>query len=134
MRAYFHPFHPLIICIFFIYNVKFPMDRYRYHTTILIFNPKLHVCALKAYFQHFDTQKYIFSCFVYHISHDHTNFGAQISFLASKGLFSPFQLLKAYIFFIYIKFPIDEYITRPYWFWNLKTLQKERRKVAKAAL
>jgi hypothetical protein len=39
-------------------------------------------------------------------------------FLGSGGLFSPLWPLKVYIFFIYIKFLIDRYITRPYWFWN----------------
>jgi hypothetical protein len=51
------------------------------------------------------------------ISHEHTDFGPQIPFLGSEGSFSPFQPLKVYIFFIYIKFLIDGYITRPYGFW-----------------
>jgi hypothetical protein len=45
------------------------------------------------------------------ISHDHTDYRAQVPFL---GPFSPFWPLKAYIFFIYIKFPIVGYVTRPY--------------------
>jgi hypothetical protein len=51
------------------------------------------------------------------LSHNNTDLGAQIPFLGSEGLFSPFWPLKPYKFFIYIKLPIDGYVTRPYWFW-----------------
>jgi hypothetical protein len=52
------------------------------------------------------------------ISHDHTDFGPQIPFMGSKGLFSPFRPLKVYIFFFFIKFLIYGCITRPLGFWN----------------
>jgi hypothetical protein len=51
------------------------------------------------------------------ISHDHTGFWPQIPFLGSKGLFSPFWPPKVCFFLLHVKFPIDGYITRPYWFW-----------------
>jgi hypothetical protein len=50
------------------------------------------------------------------ISHDHIDFGPQIPFLGSGGLFSPFWPPKVYFFLLHVKFPIDGYITRPYWF------------------
>jgi hypothetical protein len=40
-------------------------------------------------------------------SHDHTNFGPQIPFSGSRGLFLLFWPLKVHMFFIHIKFPID---------------------------
>jgi hypothetical protein len=45
------------------------------------------------------------------ISHDYTDFGPQIPFLGSEGLFSPLRPLKAYIFFIHIKFLITRYLS-----------------------
>jgi uncharacterized protein YggT (Ycf19 family) len=79
---------------------------------ILIFGPKFSIWVLKAYFCSFDPQKYIISWSMLNsrsmdISHDHTDFGPQIPFLGSGGLFSPFWPLKVYIFFIFIKFSID---------------------------
>jgi hypothetical protein len=90
------------------------------HTDFGALNPCLCPGGL---FSHFLTPKSIFflasykTSDRYHLSHNNTDFGAQIPFLGSEGLFSPFWLLKAYIFFIYIKFLIDGYITRPYWYW-----------------
>jgi hypothetical protein len=58
------------------------------------------------------------------ISHNHSDFGAQIQCLGSDGLFSS---LTVCIFFHYIKFLIDGYITQPYWFWALKSMYVPRR-------
>jgi hypothetical protein len=45
------------------------------------------------------------------------NFRPQIPFLGSRGLFLPVWPPKVYFFMFHVKFPIDGYITRPYWFW-----------------
>jgi hypothetical protein len=47
------------------------------------------------------------------VTHEHTDFGAQISFLGSEGLYSLFDL-KSNLFFCYSKFPIEGCITRTY--------------------
>jgi hypothetical protein len=44
------------------------------------------------------------------MSHDHADFRAQIPFLSSRGQFSLLLILKVYIFFIYIKFPIEWWV------------------------
>jgi hypothetical protein len=82
------------------------LDRWIYHTTILILCNKFRFWALGAYFSVLD------------ISHDHIDFGPQIPFLGSGGLFSPFWPPKVYFFLLHVKFPIDWYITRPYLFWS----------------
>jgi hypothetical protein len=119
LEAYFRLFDPPKYNI--LASCSIPV-RWIYDTTILIFGPKFHFWALSAIFCLFDPLKYIFSSSILNswsmdISHDHTDFGPQIPFLGSAGSFSHFRPLKVYIFFIYIKFLIDEYITRPYWFW-----------------
>jgi hypothetical protein len=38
------------------------------------------------------------------ISHDHTDYGAQIPFLGSEGLFSSFWSTKVYVFVIWLIF------------------------------
>jgi hypothetical protein len=86
---------------------------------MLILSPKFRFWALKAYFSFFDPWKYIYSSSIkkfrsMDISHDHTDFEPQIPFLGSEGLFLPFWPTKLYNFFIYIKFPIDGHITRPF--------------------
>jgi hypothetical protein len=91
-------------------------DRWMYDTTILILGSKFRFWALGAYFCLFEIQMYIISRSM-DISHDNIDFGLQIPFLSFKGLFSPFWPLKVYFFLLHVKFPIDGYITRPYWFW-----------------
>jgi hypothetical protein len=49
------------------------------------------------------------------MSHDHTDFGAQIPFMDPGGLFLPFRPPKVYFFLLHVKFLIDGYISRPYW-------------------
>jgi hypothetical protein len=51
------------------------------------------------------------------ISHDHIDFGPQIPFLDSGGLILPIWPPKVYFFLLHVIFPMDGYITRPYWFW-----------------
>jgi hypothetical protein len=53
------------------------------------------------------------------VSHDHTDLGPKFRFWALGGPFSPFWPLKVYIFFIYIKFPIDWWVTWPISFLSL---------------
>jgi hypothetical protein len=45
------------------------------------------------------------------------HFGAWVPFSGSETLFLPFWPTKVYFFVLHVKFPIDGYITRPYWFW-----------------
>jgi hypothetical protein len=51
------------------------------------------------------------------VSYDYTDFGPQIPFLGSEGLFSPFWPSRVNFFLLHAKFPNDGCITRPYWFW-----------------
>jgi hypothetical protein len=48
------------------------------------------------------------------ILHDHIDFGPQIPFLGSEGLFLHFGTRKVYFFLLHVKLPIDGYITQPY--------------------
>jgi hypothetical protein len=59
------------------------------------------------------------------ISHDHADFGTQIPFMGSDGLFLPLRSLKVYIFFIYIKFLID--LLDQFHFWALSAQPGFRR-------
>jgi hypothetical protein len=44
------------------------------------------------------------------MSHDHTDFGAQIPFLGYEGLFSPAWPPKVYFFLLHDKFSNDGYV------------------------
>jgi hypothetical protein len=56
------------------------------------------------------------------LCYDHTDFGPQIPLLGSEGLFSFFWLTKVCFFLLPVQFPIDGYITRPYWCWALNSV------------
>jgi hypothetical protein len=53
------------------------------------------------------------------MSHDHIDFGPQIPFLGSGGLFLSFWPPQVHIYSIYTKFPIDWWVTWPISFLSL---------------
>jgi hypothetical protein len=75
--------------------------------------------ALMAYFQLYDSQKYIFDApykilgrWTYHSTI--LILGVQIPF---SDWFT-FLIFKSVFFLLCTKFPVDEYTARPYWFWS----------------
>jgi hypothetical protein len=115
----FSPFWPPKV-FFFLLHIKCPIDGYI--TWSYWFWAANSVFGLWGLFKIFDPQKYIFTCPLensqsMHKLCNHIDFGAQILFLGSEGLFYPFWPPKVYFFLLHIKCPIDGYITWSYWFW-----------------
>jgi hypothetical protein len=113
----FSPFWPPKV-YFFLLHVNFPIDGY-VSRSYWFWSPN-SVFGLWTHFRFFDPQKFIF-CLL-HLnswsmdkSHDHTDFGAQIRFLGSEGLFSFFWPPKSISFLLHVKFTIDGLFTRSYW-------------------
>jgi hypothetical protein len=77
--------------------------------------PEFRLRALEPYFCLLDPQSIFFltSCKIL----DRWIYHTTILILGSGGLFASFWPPKVYIFLLHVKFLIDGYITRPYWFW-----------------